>query len=64
MAYQNSIEKRIKQLEQKTTDHKSYICFVNPGEDRDEVLVRFKHERNVPNGARIHVIRWRSQGDQ
>ena len=54
------IEKRIKALEQKHAPANSYICYVHPDEDRDEVLAKFRLDNNVKGGI-VHVVKFVSR---
>ena len=35
-----------------------HICYVDVGEDRDEVLARYKIEHGLKEGERVHVVRF------
>ena len=53
-----NIQNRIKLLEQRVLpqSQNSYVCIVDPGKDRDEVVERFRLDNNVQDGDRLHVV--------
>lgn len=61
MVYQSNIEKRIKDLEQKTDPASSRnlpVCFIRSGQDKDEVLAKYHLDNDVKAGERVHVVRF------
>ena len=55
-----NIQSRIVQLEQRLLpeSNKSYICYVETGADRDEVVDRFCQDNNVQKGDILHVVKF------
>ena len=35
-----------------------YVCYVDVGEDRDEVVAKFKLDNNVKDGDKLHVVKF------
>ena len=65
MAYQNSIDKRIAELEKKSRSAKSHnlpICFVNPGEDCEAVEAHFRMVCEIPGSERVVVVEFMAPG--
>ena len=53
----NNLDNRIKKLEQKHLPINRYpICFVNPGEDEDEVIAKHMEKYPRPPGSRLHIV--------
>ena len=58
-----NLQNRIKMLEQRVLpqSRNSYVCIVDPGKDRDEVVERFRLDNNVKGGDIVHVVRFKSR---
>ena len=57
----NQILNRIVQLEQiaqPASKQNRYICYVDAGADRDEVLAQFKIDNDVTDTDIIHVVKF------
>lgn len=53
------LTKKLEALEQSNTAvNNSYVCYVDVGQDRDEVVERFRLDNNVQDGDIVHVVKF------
>ena len=59
-----NIENRLNALEERirpSGNRNLPICFVCVGENRNEVLAKYKNEHDVKEGERVHVVKFVSR---